>query len=205
MKDRPLVRISAIEHFSYCPRQCALIQCDGIWFDNRHTVRGTRAHQRVDSGASRHERGRQVLRAIPLWSEKLGLTGRSDAVEIGENEVVPVEYKSGSAHGDAANLQVCAQALCLEEMLEVDVPRGYVWYGGTRRRVLVEFNSALRSEVCRIVEAIRSQLISGILPDAPNDNRCKECQLASHCLPEVVSASRRISWYMKNIVYACDS
>ena len=90
-----IVPISAIEHFVYCPRQCALIHCDGVWSDNAHTVRGLRAHRRVDGGQHRHERGRKVLRGIPLWSEALGLSGRADVVEIAIGAVRPVEYKSG--------------------------------------------------------------------------------------------------------------
>ena len=114
MTDEPIVAISAIEHFVYCPRQCALIHCDGVWSDNAHTVRGSRTHRRVDTGHHRRERGRLVLRAIPLWSETLGLSGRADAVEIERGAVRPVEYKSGVRHGSAADLQLCAQALCLE-------------------------------------------------------------------------------------------
>ncbi len=204
-KPEPIVLVSAIEHYAYCPRQCALIHCDGVWIDNRHTVRGSWAHRRVDSGAHRQERGRRVLRAIPLWSERLGLSGRADAVEIESDSVIPVEYKSGTPHGSAANLQLCAQALCLEEMLGVSVPLGYVWYGGPRRRVEVDMSSALRLEVCRIIQEIREQLTSGTLPIAPNDNRCRECQLEPHCLPGVTNASRRIHQYMRDIVFACDT
>ena len=202
---KTVVLISAIEHYAYCPRQCALIHCDGVWNDNPHTVKGERAHRRVDSGAHRQERGRRVLRAIPLWSERLGLSGRADAVEIEPGRVVPVEYKAGVAHGNAAELQLCAQALCLEEMLGVPVQSGYVWYGGPRRKVEVALDDALRAEVCRIIEEIRIQLRTGALPTAPNDNRCPECQLKSHCLPDVANASRRVGRYMADIVFACDT
>ena len=205
MTDEVVVTISAIEHFVYCPRQCALIHCDGVWTDNAHTVRGSRVHRRVDSGYHRHERGRLVLRAIPLWSETLGLSGRADAVEIDAGAVRPVEYKSGTRHGPAADLQLCAQALCLEEMLDVDIPEGHVWYGGPRRRVPVSFTSALRREVQQIVAEIRTQLLSASLPEAPNDRRCTECQLLHHCLPGVTSASHRISRYMAESVFGCDT
>ena len=203
--DDPVVAISAIEHFAYCPRQCALIHCDGVWTDNPHTVQGSRAHRRVDSGQHRHERGRLVLRAIPLWSEALGLSGRADAVEIESGAVRPVEYKSGTRHGTAADLQLCAQALCLEEMLDVDIPHGYVWYGGPRRRVRVPFTSALRGEVREIIREIRAQLLTASLPDAPNDQRCAECQLLHHCLPELSSAPHRVSRYMERVVFQCDT
>ncbi|MYA08505.1 MAG: CRISPR-associated protein Cas4 [Holophagales bacterium] len=203
MNDAPIVPISAIEHFVYCPRQCALIHGDGVWADNAHTVRGSRSHRRVDSGQHRQERGRYVLRAIPLWSEALGLSGRADAVELERGAVRPVEYKSGVRHGLAADLQLCAQALCLEEMLGVDVPEGAVWYGGPRRRVHVEFTPALRGQAAEIVQQIREQLVVAVLPEAPNDQRCKECQLQYHCLPDVVAAPIRVERYVARHVFRC--
>ncbi len=159
----------------------------------------------MDSGRHREERGRFVLRSIPLWSERYGLSGRADAVELKGGGVVPVEYKSGVRHGRAADLQVCAQALCLEEMLGLQVPVGYVWYGGPRRRERVELTVALRDEVLDIVEGIRTALRSGKLPDAPNDSRCSECQLRHHCVPELTSSPARVKRYLNGIVFACDT
>ena len=178
--DDPVIAISAIEHFVYCPRQCALIHCDGVWTDNVHTVQGSRAHRRVDSGQHRQERGRMVLRAIPLWSEALGLSGRADAVEIQSGVVRPVEYKSGTRHGLAADL-----------------------YGGPRRRIRVEFTAALRTEVRHAVDQIRLQILSGALPEAPNDQRCAACQLQHHCLPGITSEVQRVSSYVRNVVFEC--
>ena len=100
-----------------------------------------------------------MLRAIPLWSEELGLSGRADAVEVEDGAVRPVEYKAGVRHGAAADLQLCAQALCLEEMLDVEIPHGYVWYGGPRRRLQVDFTEALRQEVRDVIDRIRTQLL----------------------------------------------
>lgn len=198
-----VVPISAIEHYEYCARQCALIHVDGVWSDNRHTVRGKHGHRRVDSGAHRHERGRLVLRAIPLWSEVHGLSGRADAVEVSGESVRPVEYKAGTRHGRAADLQVCAQALCLEEMLGLEVPCGYVWYGATRQRSRVDFTESLRADVLAIVEAIRAQMASGKLPTAPNDARCPECQLLHHCLPEVSDGRDRVTGFLRREVFGC--
>ncbi len=203
MSVEPVVLISAIEHFAYCPRQCALIHCDGVWSDNAHTVKGARAHRRVDSGRHRRERGRDVLRSIPLWSEALGLSGRADAVEVEGREVRPIEYKSGVRHGVAADLQLCAQALCLEEMLGVEITHGHVWYGGPRRRTQVDFTPALRREVRSVIEKIRLQLLTFELPEAPNDPRCEECQLLHHCLPALTSAPRKVDRYMTNVVFGC--
>ena len=155
------------------------------------------------AGGIRQERGRHVLRAIPLWSEELGLSGRADAVEVEDGAVRPVEYKAGVRHGAAADLQLCAQALCLEEMLDIEIPHGYVWYGGPRRRLQVDFTEALRQEVRDVIDRIRTQLLRFELPEAPNDARCKECQLLHHCLPELSSAPRRVNRYMDNIVFRC--
>ena len=114
--------------------------------------------------------------------------GRADVLEIHPNDtIVPVEYKAGVPHGKAADLQLCAQALCLEDMLQVPVTEGFVWYSRIRRRHRVAFDLQLRHETLKAVDNIRSQLVSGQLPSAPNDTRCKECQLLDHCLPSVVS------------------
>ena len=195
--------ISAIEHYVYCPRQCALIHVDGVWSDNRHTVRGARAHRRVDSGERRKERGRLVLRAIPLWSERLGLTGRADAVEIEAGMIRPVEYKAGVRHGPAADLQVCAQAMCLEEMLGTSINEAFIWFGGTRRRERVVCSDELRLQVIEIVSAIRVQMTSGRLPKAPNDRRCSECQLLHHCLPALTSNPAAVETYVRAEVFRC--
>lgn len=199
----PVVRIAAIEHYEYCPRQCALIYCDGIWEENEHTIKGTRTHRRVDDrDASRTERGHRSLRAVPLWSERYGLAGRSDVVEVHPSgNVYPVEYKSGVRHGEAADLQLCAQAICLEEMLGVSIKKGAIWYGGWRRRCPVVFTDSLRGRTLEIVESIRHQMTSGILPDAPNDARCKPCQLRHHCLPEVVAGQRRMHRYLTRTLF----
>lgn len=205
MTVEPVVPISAIEHFEYCPRQCALIHCDGVWSDNAHTVGGKRAHRRVDSGYHRRERGKEVLRSIPLWSEALGLSGRADAVEMKDGAVCPVEYKSGVCHGMAADMQVCAQALCLEEMLSVDIPHGFVWYGGPKRRVRVEFTQRLRDHVFDAITAIRGQILAGKLPSAVDDSRCVACQLSEHCLPALTQSPGKVKRYFRDVVFGCDT
>ncbi len=149
------------------------------------------------------ERGRRVLRGIPLWSESLGLSGRADVVEMDGDEIRPVEYKSGVRHGIAADLQLCAQAMCLEEMLGVVIPSGIVWYGGPRRRVEVEFNVGLRDQVLFAIGAIREQLLTGELPVAANDERCSECQLLHHCLPGITNAAHKVRQYLTDVVYEC--
>lgn len=181
--------LSAIEHYEYCARQCALIHCDGVWDDNVNTLRGHIAHRRSDNpSASRFERGRTVLRGVRLWSDTHGLIGRADRIEVTQDgAVTPVEHKAGYRHGATADLQVCAQALCLEEMLNIDIPAGFVWYDGTRRRHKVNFSDALRTDTLARAEQIRTMLADRTLPAAPNDERCGQCQIRHHCLPELTS------------------
>jgi CRISPR-associated exonuclease Cas4 len=206
MDPQPIVSISAIEHYEYCARQCALIHVDGVWVESEHTERGHRGHRRVDSGAHRTERGRLVLRGIALWSETLGLVGRADAVEVDQHgAMAPVEYKAGRRHGRTADLQVCAQALCLEEMAGRPVPVGHVWYGGTRRRVTVELDHDLRTRTVCTIEAIRSDMRAGRLPPAVDDERCSQCQLIGHCLPEVSAHADLVSEYLDREVFRCES
>ncbi len=128
------VPISALEHFSYCPRQCALIHVEQTYEENLYTVRGRLAHERVDEGDTSSRAGTRTLRGVPLWSFHLGLRGKADAVELHPAGPFPIEYKVGRRHGAHADVQLCAQALCLEEMLGVPVPRGAVYYGALRRR-----------------------------------------------------------------------
>lgn len=186
------VPISAIEHFSYCPRQCALIHVEQTYDENVYTIRGSLAHERVESGEATMEDGIRVVRDIPLWSERLGLRGKADAVEFRPTAPYPVEYKVGRPHGIHPDLQLCAQALCLEEMLSVAVPRGAIYHHATRSRREVEFTADLRGRVVEAVEQIRGILIRQIVPAAPNDRRCPSCSLVASCMPGVVAEPDRI-------------
>lgn len=181
------VPISAIEHFSYCPRQCALIHVEGTYEENLFTIRGKIAHERVDSGERDVREGVNEVRAIPLWSERYTLRGKADLVEFGADGPYPVEYKVGRRHGIHADLQLCAQALCLEEMLGVYVEKGAIYYHALRQRHEVVFSPALRTRTLEVVEGIRQVLRMQRLPDAPNDERCPQCSLLNACLPAVVS------------------
>lgn len=204
MSAELVVPVAALEHHVYCPRQCALIHVDGLWFDNRHTVRGQAGHRRADSGEIKSERGRTVLRSVPLFSERLGLSGRADAIEVHtDSSVVPVEYKMGVRHGIAADVQLCAQAMCLEEMLGREVPIGYLWLSGNRRRIEVPLDERLRTHTLQIVDAVRHWMQEERLPPAPDDQRCTRCQFSDHCLPDLVAHGDRINRYLRDEVFAC--
>ncbi len=186
------VLISAIEHYSYCPRQCALIHVEGIYEENLYTMRGQLAHERVDAGEDDVREGIRAVRAIPLWSAQYGLRGKADLVEFREERPYPVEYKVGRRRGVHADLQLCAQALCLEEMLGQSVKHGAIFYHAQRRRHEVEFTDELRAATLRVVEGIREVLSAQKLPEAPNDERCPHCSLINSCLPWVVAEGARM-------------
>ena len=187
------VPISAIEHFSYRPRQCALIHVEQTFEENVYTVRGRLSHERVDSGETENRPGIRVLRGLPLWSERLGLRGKADVVELRPGESpFPVEYKVGRRRPPHADLQLCAQALCLEEMLGTDVPEGAIYSHAERRRYRVLLDTALRQRTVSLVGEIREQLRRQVLPPAVDDARCPPCSLVNSCLPQVAAQPHRL-------------
>jgi CRISPR-associated exonuclease Cas4 len=187
------VLISALEHYSYCPRQCALIHVEQTFEENIYTVQGHMLHERVDESAEEIRQDMRIERGLPLWSKQLGLVGRADVVEFRGDSPYPIEYKRGPrrqwGHDD---LQLCAQALCLEEMTGHAVLRGAIYYHGARRRKEVVCDAALRQRVVETVVAIRQMLATGTLPPAVNDARCKHCSLKESCLPAVVGEAWRL-------------
>jgi CRISPR-associated exonuclease Cas4 len=191
--DSELVMISALEHYSYCPRQCALIHLEQTFDENIYTVQGHMLHERVDEVDSELRGDVRIERAVPLWSRRLGLVGRADVVEFHGQQPFPVEYKAGPrrkwGHDD---LQLCAQALCLEEMTGQTVLRGAIYHHGSRRRREVVFDDELRQRVVEAVADIRQMLATGVLPPAVNDARCKHCSLIDSCLPSVIGESGRV-------------
>ena len=201
--DDELVLISALEHYSYCPRQCALIHVERIFDENVFTLKGRHAHERVDSGVGGVVKGVRVERGIPLWSDRLGIAGKSDAVEFHDGgDVVPVEYKSGERRANRHDdLQLCAQALCLEEMLETRVDHGAIYSIKTKRRREVVFDDELREETKEVIESVRSLLNSpGALPPALNDGRCPHCSLIDACVPSTIVKARETR--LRNALYA---
>jgi CRISPR-associated exonuclease Cas4 len=185
--------ISALEHVSYCPRQFALIHIEQVFDENVFTLRGRAVHERVDSGEASLNDGVRVERALPLWSNRLGLTGKSDVVEFHGDVPYPVEYKHGAKREkEHDDLQLCAQALCLEEMMGVPVPRGAIFYHGSRRRREVEFSPELKARVEDAIQSIRRIMASGKLPAPLNDKRCKNCSLMEACLPSAVAERERL-------------
>jgi len=190
--ERVIVPISALEHYSYCPRQCALIHVEQTFEENLFTVRGRLLHERVDAGKDTVSGDIRVARGVPLWSERLGLVGKADVVEFRSDGPYPIEYKSGRRLGPHADFQLCAQALCLEEMLGVHVPRGALYYQTARRRHEVIFDQPLRRQTEEMVSAVHEMLREQRVPSAPNDARCPNCSLIDACLPAGVGEPARV-------------
>lgn len=184
--SRRSVPISALEHYAYCHRQAALIHTEAYFDASVDTVRGDLAHEAVDRGGLGSDRGRRTVRSLPVWSDVLGLQGICDVVQFdGDGAPLPVEHKSGRHRpGGPADLQVAAQALCLQEMFDVAVPVGVVFTGRDRRRYDVAIDSTLAAQVVDATAALRRLLDEGALPPPVHDRRCRRCSLRSGCLPE---------------------
>ena len=181
--------LSALQHWSYCPRQCALIHLEQAFDENVHTMRGNAAHERVDEPGFETFEGVRAERALPVWSDKLGLIGKCDVVEFHpDGRIYPVEYKHGKkrekSHDD---IQLAAQAMCLEEMTGTVITHGAIYHHGSRRRREVAITQELRDKVVETVNAIRAMMNSGKLPSPANDARCKECSLKEICQPQVIA------------------
>jgi CRISPR-associated exonuclease Cas4 len=187
-----VVLISAIEHYSYCPRQCALIHVEQTYDENVYTVRGTLAHERVHAGVETASGDVRIKRDVPLWSDRLRIRGKADLVEFRPEGPYPVEYKVGRRRGKHADLQLCAQALCLEEMLGVTVPLGAIYSHRERRRHEIEIDAELRRQTIAVIEEIRVLLRSQQLPPVLKDARCRRCSLKDACLPHVVGERARL-------------
>lgn len=181
------VPIAAVEHWAYCPRQCALIHVEGGWADNVHTALGHVAHAVVDAAGVRHQPGRRLHHRVPVRSDRHGFHGICDAVEVRDDGgVEPIEHKSGGVVSEPAILQVTLQAMALEEMLSRAVAVGWVWTRATRRRHRVDVgDDPVRGTALAAVRAVRRQIVLGELPAPVNDARCDRCSLIDICLPRM--------------------
>jgi len=184
LSDDP-IHLSALEHWSYCPRQCCLIHVEQAFEENIHTLRGQAVHARTDEPGVEVRPGLRVARAVPLWCDRLGLVGKSDIVEfLSDGTPYPVEYKHGKKrekrHDD---IQLAAQALCLEEMTGRAVPLGAIYHATSHRRREVAITLELRQAVETCVTEVRAALSAPTLPPPVNDQRCRGCSLIELCQP----------------------
>ena len=184
MDEKLIVPISAIEHYSYCPRQCGLILLEQVFEDNIYTLRGRFIHERAHSGVMERHGDVTIERSVRIWSESLGIVGKADVVEFKNGIPYPIEYKSGAiGPWQHAALQVCAQGMCFEEMMGIKVNEGAIYYHNSRRRKRVIFTPSLRKQVEKIIKRIREILRYGVLPRPTPGPRCNKCSLLELCMP----------------------
>lgn len=197
-----LIQLSSLQHFIYCERQCALIHIEQIWTENLFTAEGRIMHEKADSNKFESRGNVRIDYSVPLRSLKLGLIGKADVVEFhkqGDKWIpFPVEYKRGKPKiDDCDKVQLCAQAICLEEMLKVEIPEGALFYGQTRRRENVVFDEKLRLETEDTAKKVHELIELGITPKAEYSKKCNKCSLLELCMPKV---SNKASKYLAKII-----
>lgn len=198
-----LIAISALQHWLYCPRQCALIHVEQAWAENRFTAEGKVMHARAHDGPDESRPGIRITRGMPVRSLRLGISGQCDIVEFHtDGRVLPVEYKRGKPKAHRADeVQLCAQALCLEEMLGIEVTRGALYYGERHRRTDVEFDAELRQLVESTAAAVHDCFNAGTTPQAEYDpRRCDACSLIDQCQPKALRFKKgAAAWFNSNL------
>ena len=206
--------ISALQHYMFCNRRAALVHTEGLWAENRFTTEGTLLHRRADDPKQNEKRcEKRTMRGVGLCSPQHGLTGRADVVEFitdaaGVVTVNIVEYKRGEPKPrlDAPyRIQLCAQALCVEDMLGCDVPRGYLFFAKVKRRIEVTLDQAIRDQTISIINQVHALIASGLTPPPIyKPRKCKACSLINLCLPTAPRARKTASRYLDSLVRGGD-
>ncbi len=210
-----LLPLSALQHLLFCKRQCALIHIEQQWEENRYTAEGRILHDRVDTGRSESRKDVRLAFSVPLRSLRLGVVGKADVVEFhrlkraaGKSACTspqwrpfPVEYKRGRPKKkDWDRVQLCAQAICLEEMLSVDVPMGALFYGKTRRRVDVVFDMELRRKTEDTARRLHELIGGGRTPLPVYTKVCDRCSFLDLCLPDTLEGRKSVRKYMDDLI-----
>jgi len=196
MYNHDYIAIATLNQYSYCAHRCWRMYCAGEFAENQYTVEGTSLHERVHTLGDGMREEIWQIRAIWLKSEEYKLIGKSDLIEAEDGEFYPVEYKRGHrGEWDNDELQVGAQALCLEEMIGKPVTTGYIYYAQSRQRVLVQITEELRQSVKETIASVNELLTTDKIPQAVYSARCKNCSLFKQCLPQ---ATDKVNRYMAN-------
>lgn len=197
------IQLSALQHYAFCPRQCALIHVEQMWSENLLTAQGRLMHEHVHEEGDESRGDLYIERGVALRSFTLGLIGKADVIEYhrqtdGNWLAFPVEYKRGKAKPDNSDkIQLCAQAICLEEMRNVRIPAGAIFYGKTRKRLDVAFDDALRWETQDTAQKTHALLESGRTPGPVYGRRCENCSLIAECMPQTIQKKRSVESYLK--------
>ena len=201
--DDQLLPLSALQHWLYCPRQCGLIHLEQAWAENKFTAEGQVLHKKAHDGADESKAVVRITRSLPVRSFTLGISGQCDIVEFHrDGQTIPVEYKRGKPKSHRADeVQLCAQGMCLEEMLGVTISSGYLFYGEERRRTLVEFDTVLRQVVMETASALHVMIDSRVTPLAEYEpRRCDACSLMDICQPMSMRFKRGVqAWFASAI------
>jgi CRISPR-associated exonuclease Cas4 len=201
--DSKPIPLSALQHFLYCPRQCALIHNEQVWAENRFTAEGQLLHKKANEGPDEHRASGSILRQLRVSSKKYNLSGICDIVEKDRDGILtPVEYKRGKPKAHRADeVQVCAQALCLEEMFHTTVARGLIFYGKTRRRTPLKIDDDLRTLTHQIIAGTTKLFADRSTPTASYEKgRCDNCSLIDLCMPHALRLKRGAkSWFKQNL------
>ncbi len=185
MNQTEYISIAALNQYAYCPHRCWRMFCAGEFTDNQYTIEGTTLHDRVHTTSDVQRGETWQVRAIWLKSEQYKLIGKSDLIEAESGQIYPVEYKRGrKGEWDNDELQVCAQALCLEEMTGQSITTGYIYYAHSHQRQLVEINAELRQSAIATIQSVTNLLETGAMPKPVYSKRCQGCSLYSQCLPK---------------------
>ena len=216
-EEDELLPISALQHLLFCERRAALVHIEGLWDENPFTVEGRQLHDKVHDDSTEVRGDLRIARGLSLRSLRLGLVGKADMVEfhrVQENESgvqfegvtgfwhpMPVEYKRGKLRKeDGYEVQLCAQALCLEEMLDIVIPGGAIYYGKTRRRLEISFDTKLRQDTVMATERLHELISSGKTPTAEYSKKCESCSLINSCLPKTVSKKGSVERYLAKVM-----
>jgi CRISPR-associated exonuclease Cas4 len=199
-EEADLLPLSGLMHLLFCERRWALIHLERLWEENVFTAEGRVLHEKVDEGGAGLREGIRIARGLPLRSFRLGLIGRADVVEFPPppEPPFPVEYKRGRPKPDESDeAQLCAQALCLEEMLGLAIPRGALFYGLQRRRTVVEFTTELRLVVERAAARMHELVRCAATPPGRYEKKCRGCSLLELCLPRAVRYERSAAEWLE--------
>ncbi|MDR2124316.1 MAG: CRISPR-associated protein Cas4 [Desulfovibrio sp.] len=200
--DDDFIQLSAVQHYAFCPRQCALIHREMVWSENQATAEGRILHEKADSGGVEKRGDLKQATGVLLRSQVLGVSGKADMVEFHREgktwKPYPVEYKRGNGSSVREDsIQLCLQAICLEEMLNIHIPEGSLFYGKIRRRKQIVFSEDLRLQTKNVVLAVHELLGKDSLPMPLNDGRCPQCSLYEQCRPEEVAVPARAVRYLE--------
>ena len=191
--------LSGLQHIKFCPRQCALIHIEQLWSENYFTAAGRVQHEKVHSGVGESRRVMRTERDLRIASSLLGITGQTDAVEFySDGKIIPVEYKHGEVKEDTCDeVQLCAQAICLEEMLKCKIDEGALYYFKIRKRIPITITQELRAETIALAQKFHQLVEEGKTPIAEYKKKCESCSFIDECFPESAGRNKSVSTYIK--------